>query len=107
METNTLVRHKKLHSLGIGCVSKILSKTVKVNFGTDDVKTCNVEQLVAIDISECKTISLHEYKSRILKDNSTLDMCIVGNELRRFVGIGWTVDRVVTYDDLDKYPRVV
>jgi len=107
METNTLVRHKKLTSLGIGCVSKVLSNSVRVNFGTDDVKTCKVEQLEMVDVSRCKTIELREYTTRILKDKSTLNDVIVGNELKHYVGIGWTTTRVVTIDDLKKYPRVI
>lgn len=107
METNTLVRHKKLSTLGIGCVSKVLSKSVIVNFGTEDVKTCKIEQLVLIDVSKCKTIDFSEYRTRILKDNSTLNDVIVGNELKHYVGIGWTTTRAITIDDLNKYPIVI
>lgn len=107
METNTLVRHKQLRSAGIGCVSKILKDKVKVNFGTDDVMTCSLKMLIPVDTSKCKTVTLREYQSRILIDKSKLDDVIVGNELRHFVGIGWTTTRVVTEEDLRKYPRVI
>jgi len=107
MNVNTLVTHKKLKSLGIGCISKVLSKSVKVNFGTDDVLTCSKTTLNIIDTSECKTVSFQTYKTRILNDKSKLDYAIVGNELRKYVGIGWLTERVVTEGDLKKYPRVV
>ena len=107
METNTLVTHKKLKSLGIGCVSRVLKNSVRVNFGTEEVKTCKPEHLEAIDVSKCSTISCQEYRMRILKDNSTLDYCIVGNELKHYVGIGWLTVRVVSESDLLKHPRVI
>jgi len=108
MEINTLVIHKKLKKIGIGCVSKILPKSaVRVNFGTDGVKICNVGQLELIDVSNCKTVNFSEYTTRIIKDNGTLNDVIVGNELKHYVGIGWLTTRVVTIDDLKKYPRVI
>jgi hypothetical protein len=36
-----------------------------------------------------------------------LNNCIVGNELKEFVGIGWITIRVATEDDLKQYPRVI
>lgn len=107
METNTLVTHKKLKSLGIGCVSKINKNSVRVNFGTDDVKTCKIEHLDIIDVSKCKTVTVSQFSRRIFNDNSKLDYVIIGNELRHYVGIGWVIDRVITIDDLNKYPRVI
>jgi hypothetical protein len=101
------VYHKKLRSLGIGCVAKIMSAKVKVNFGTDDVVSCSPSSLSEIDTSSCKTISFHSFRSRILEENSTLNNCIVGNELKEFVGIGWITIRVATEDDLKQYPRVI
>lgn len=107
MKINTLVKHKKLPNLGIGCVSRVLSKSAKVDFGTEDVKTCKIEQLEVIDVSECKTVDFHEFRTRILSDNSTLNYIIIGNELKHYVGIGWVTVRVVTMEDLKNYPRVV
>jgi hypothetical protein len=111
METNTLVTHKKLRTLGIGCVSKKLSKgKVKVNFGTDDTMTCSEKALNPIDTSKCKTVSFQKYRNRIMmadKTTKNLNYAIVGNELKHFVGIGWVTQRVVTHGDLEKYPRVV
>lgn len=108
METNTLVRHKQLRSAGIGCVAKVLTNKVKVNFGTDDVMTCSPKMLIPVDTSKCKTVTLREYQSRILmtEKKSKLNDVIVGNELRHFVGIGWITTRVVTEEDLMQYPRV-
>lgn len=107
MKVNTLVTHKKLKSLGIGCVSKTLSKSVKVNFGRDSVKTCNPQMLKELDVSKCKTITFREYKNTILNAKTKHSFVIVGNELRHYVGIGWTFQRVITLNDLDKHPRVI
>lgn len=107
MEINTLVRHKKIKSLGIGCVSKVLKSSVKVNFGTEDVMTCKPKMLTAIDTSNCKTVTFREFQRRILNDQSTLNRCIVGNELKEYVGIGWITLNVITEADLQKYPRVI
>ena len=106
MEINTLVTHKKL-KLGIGCILKVLSKSVKVNFGVFDTKTCKVDQLKVVDTSNCKTVISHEYSSRILKDKSDLNDVIVGNKLKHYVGIGWITTRVITIEDLKHYPRVI
>lgn len=104
---NTLVTHKKLKSLGIGCIAKELSKTYKVNFGTTDVFTCGKTSVEIVDTSKCSTISFYEFNTRILRDNSNLNRAIVGNELKEYVGIGWITLRVVTTDDLKLYPRVI
>lgn len=106
MQTNTLVFHKRNKTLGIGCISKVLTKSVKVNFGTRDVKTCNKSMLEIVDTTKCKTVTFNEYRTRVLKDNGVNDV-IVGNELQKFVGIGWVTTRVVTLDDLKKHPRVI
>jgi hypothetical protein len=104
---NTLVTHKKLKSLGIGCISKELKSSYKVNFGIDDVMTCRKNMVEIIDTSKCKTVSFSEFRNRILNDNSLLNYAIVGNELNHYVGIGWLTERVVTIADLKKYPRVI
>lgn len=109
METNTLVTHKKFRSLGIGCVSKVMKKTLKVNFGTEDTVNCNPKMLEVVDISGCKTIKFSEFKAKTITNgfpNGEV-RAIVGNELKEYVGIGWVTKRVVTHDDLKKYPRVV
>jgi hypothetical protein len=107
METNTLVRHKKNRQLGIGCVSKVLSKSVKVNWGFNDTGTCTESQLEIVDTSKCRTVSMRKFADRILHEKSTLDYVIVGNEVKQYVGIGWITLHVVTDEDLKKYPRVV
>lgn len=106
MKTNTLVTHKKFRELGIGCVAKVLKKSVQVNFGARMVKTCDPDELVRIDVKDCKTISLRKYTDRVLMSSGP-DMVILGNEVMHFVGIGWTFTRVVNVEDLKKYPRVV
>ena len=107
MNINTLVTHKKLQSLGIGCVSKTLKSSVKVNFGKYDVKTCKPEMLEIVDTSKCKTVSFDKFRDRILDDNSKLNICIVGNELKEYVGIGWVTIKIIDVNDLQKYPRVI
>mgnify|MGYP001194047342 CR=1 FL=1 len=107
MIQNTLVTHKKLQSLGIGCISKVLSKSVKVNFGLSDTKTCSTNQLNLVDVSNCKTVPFNDFRNRILQDKSDFNFAIVGNELKEYVGIGWITLRVVQPSDLLKYPRVV
>jgi hypothetical protein len=106
MEVNTLVRHKKLKSLGIGCVSKVLKKSVRVNFGLDDTMTCKLLALEVIDDKDFPTINYSAFRNRILSTGG-INNCIVGNELKEFVGIGWITLRVVTIEDLKKYPRVI
>lgn len=105
METNTLVRHKKLKSLGIGCVSKVLKSSLRVNFGLHDTITTKESQLELVDVSGSKTITFKELQAKSL--NHDLDHVIVGNELKNYVGIGLITVRVVTEEDLKLYPRVI
>lgn len=109
METNTLVTHKKRSSLGIGCISKVMKNSLKVNFGTQDTVTCNPTMLNVIDTSDCKTMSFAEFNSKSITNGfkSGNVRVIIGNELKEYVGIGWITIRVVTYDDLKKYERVI
>lgn len=107
ISVNTLVRHKKLKSLNIGCVSKLMKSTVMVNWGLDDCSKHKPEELEVVDTSKCKTVTMHEFASRILNDKSCLDDVIIGNEVKHYVGIGWVSHGVVTEADLKKYPRVV
>lgn len=104
---NTLVTHKKIKTLGIGCIAKELKSSYKVNFGLDDVVTCKKNMVEVIDTSDCKTITFNQYRNTILGVDSAVNYCIVGNELRHYVGIGWITVRVITESDLKKYPRVV
>jgi len=103
---NSLVTHKK-KNLGIGCISKEFSRLVNVNFGKDDTIKCKLSDLNIIETSNCKTISFYDYRNRIMTTKNILNDAIVGNELKHFVGIGWITVRVVTIDDLNKYPRVI
>lgn len=106
MEVNTLVRHKKLKTAGIGCIAKVLSKTVTVNWGTYEVTVCKPSELQVIDTSKCPTIPWSIVRTKIVTQQGP-DKVIIGNELMEYVGIGWTSQRVVTEADLKKYPRVV
>ncbi len=110
MKTNILVTHKKLKTLGIGCVSKIISdKKVKVNFGLEDVMTCIVTAIEQVDTSKCKTMDFKTWQAKSMCNSfkSGEVRVIIGNELKEYVGIGWTTQRVVTIEDLKKYPRVI
>jgi hypothetical protein len=108
MEVNTLVKHNKLKSLGIGCISKKTSDKFKVNFGLTDVMTCSSGALMEIDTTNCKTIELQELNNLSISNSEKLPPYIImGNELRHYVGIGWVTQRVITEDDLKKFPRVI
>ena len=105
---NTLVKHKKLNTLGIGCISKELKSSYKVNFGVTDVITCKKSMIEVVDTSNCKTIDFDEFRRMTICNSHDIpNYVIIGNELKQYVGIGWTSQRVVTEDDLIKYPRVV
>jgi hypothetical protein len=107
METNTLVTIKNKPDFGICCISKIFAKHYNVNIGTDGCEKIVKEKCLPIDVKNCKTITFNQFRSRILSDNSTLNDVIVGNELKHYVGIGWVTERVIDYEDLCKYPRVI
>lgn len=107
MKVNTLVKLKSSPSLGIGCVSKELKKSCKVNFGSEANLTCKKSDLVEVDVSGCKTVPFKEFQMRIMQDNSTLNNVILGNEIYEYVGIGWIPIRVITMADLKVYPRVI
>ncbi len=109
MDTNTLVTHKKLSSLGIGCVSRIFKKKVRVNFGMDDVIDISPSELLPVDTSNCMTISMADARriSRGIEKQGDPLTIIIGNELKQYVGIGWVSQRVITMDDLKRYPRLV
>jgi len=107
MEVNTLVRHKKLSTLGIGCISKKLSKHVYVNWGTHDVNKHSPSVLEVVDTSMCDTISFQKLKSMTITNINVIPRVIIGNEVKEYVGIGWVSVKVVQESDLTKYPRVV
>lgn len=107
LTVNTLVYHKKLRPLGIGCVSKVSASRARVNFGLSDVKTCALTMLEPIDTSKYPRVSFEYYRSAIMDAASEPSIVVLGNEVRQYVGIGWITLRVVTEDDLKKYPRVV
>ena len=107
LETNTLVRHKEKPNLGICCTSKIKGNKIVINVGIDEQLSVHVDKLELIAISHCKTKTYQEFKNRVLNNDETFNYCIVGNELKHFVGIGWITKRVITESDLSNYPRIV
>lgn len=107
METNTLVTHTKMRTLGIGCVSKVMGNKLKVNFGSYDEISCNEKALKVVDTTGTKTISFHSFQRQSIGGNVKDSIIIIGNEVKQYVGIGWVTLRVVTMDDLKKYKRVI
>lgn len=106
MEINTLVTSKVSPGLGIGCTSKVLKHSAYVNFGLYDTIKCKLKELEIVDVTDTKTIDLSIMRKRIYQEHG-INNVIVGNVLKEYVGIGWITLRVVTVDDLQKYPRVV
>ena len=93
-KVNTLVRHKKLISLGIGCIAKEYPKHYTVNWGLDDSTKCLKSAVVEIDTSKCRTVDFHKYRSRVLMADPSLEWLndvILGNVVQHFVGIGWQI----------------
>lgn len=107
MNTNVLVRHKKLKTLGIGCISRVLKRHVVVNWGFHYAAKHLPSVLETVDVSGCKTMSFAKFRSITISNPPEDHTVIVGNELKHYVGIGWVTHRVVTPDDLKKYPRVI
>ena len=108
MEINTLVRHNKLKSLGIGCVSKLLSGKAKINFVLYDTMTCSLSSLIEISIKDCKTMSFDELKKLTISNSEDIpSYVIVGNELCEYVGIGWVSVKVIEESDLKEYIRII
>ena len=108
MEINTLVRHKKLTSLGIGCISKVRKSSYRVNFGMDDCITCKESILTPVDVSSAKTLPFDDFRRMSICNSKDLPKrVIIGNEVKEWVGIGWVSIGVVTENDLTKYSRVV
>lgn len=106
MNVNTLVKHKT-KNLGIGCISKVLSKSVKVNFGTDDCITVKTEMLTLVDVSKSKTIPFDVLRKQSFLNTVKDSPVIIGNELKHYVGIGWISKGVITESDLLTYKRAI
>lgn len=106
MEINTLVTSKVSPDLGIGCISKVLKHSAYVNFGLYDTIKCKLKELEIVDVTNTRTIDFQELKNRVLRQSGE-NIVIHFNEVKEYVGIGWITLRVVTVDDLQKYPRVV
>lgn len=104
MEINTLVTHKHLSSLGIGIISEKLKRSVKVRFGESDFRKLKLEELKPVDVSQCKTITEHDWKST---DAIKHKYVITGNVLQRWNGIGWIAERSITHDDLMRFKIVL
>lgn len=107
MVINTFVELKGLPFLGIGCVSKVLKKTVRVNFGTDDCIILDPKQLVLVDVSKTETITFQEFQTMSMANAVRTPALIIGNEVKEWVGIGWISKRIVTKQDLLKLKRVI
>lgn len=109
-DVNTLVRHKKLKTLGIGCIAKVHPKHYTVNWGQEDTSKHLKSVVEVVDVSKCRTVPFQKFRNRIMMADPTtknLDDVILGNVVKHFVGIGWVNQRVVTEKDLLSIPRVV
>jgi len=111
LEPNTLVTIQGKPHYGICCIAKIFKNQYNVNIGTQDVQKINKKKCIPVDITNCKTITFQQFKHTILDANPKKQghdgFVIVGNELMKYVGIGWITQRVINYNDLKKYPRVI
>lgn len=108
MQVNDLVIITTARGLGIGCIAKKLSKKMRVNVGLNDVLDVAPSKLQLLDTSKCKTVTFDKYRRRIMNVGmQNFNHAIVGNVLQEFVGIGWIDLRVITEEDLMKYPRVI
>lgn len=110
IDVNTLVRHNKLKTLGIGCIAKVHPKHFTVNWGLEDSAKCLKTAVSPIDVTKAKTVSFDKFRRRIMmadSETANLDYVIVGNVVKHFVGIGWIDRSVVTEQDLLTIPRVV
>lgn len=108
-KVNELVKHKRIAQFGIGCVSKVTSRHIYVNWGTDDTEKHTASQLTAVDTSMCEEVPMSLFRALNItngwKDDQSV--MIIGNEVKHWVGIGWVSRGVVKDSDLKKYPRLV
>ena|ERR1035437_9874082 len=103
MEIKALVTHKHLKSLGIGIVSEKMKKSFRVKFGQNDVRKFHSEFIRFIDTSKSKFVSMDEIKQKAVKnDNAIFENC-----LKQYSGSEWMFIRIITEEDLEKYPRVL
>lgn len=108
MKVAQLVTSTNRQFAGIGCVSKVLKKSVRVNHGTDSVMTCNPQNLSLVNTENCKTLKFSDFKRMSVVNSKDLPSCvIIGNEVNEYVGIGWISRGVVEPEDLKKYPLIV
>jgi hypothetical protein len=108
MEELTLVTHKTGKFKGIGCITKVLKASVKVNHGEYDVISCKPKDLEVVDVNNSKTIIFSDLrKMNFTNSNKLPKYAIIGNSLKEYVGIGWIHTRVVTEADLKVFPRVI
>lgn len=109
MTVNTLVRHKKLKTLGIMCISKVHPKHYTINWGKEDSAKCLKTTVEEIDVSKCKTMTYADFRRKGISNSYKENECtlIIGNVVKHYVGIGWVDQHVVTEQDLLTIPRVV
>lgn len=103
MQTNTLVKHKHLKSLGIGVVSRTLKSSIEVTFGENDIRKLKPEELRQIDASKIKTVSFADVKNRMSKDKYYIHK----NVLAQLVGISWIFIRNISEEDLEQFKVVI
>jgi len=108
LPVNTLVTHKRGAFDGIGCVTKVFTKSVRVNIGMSESMTCKFDALESVDVSRCRELKFVDFKIKSMNNSPDLPKrVVIGNIISEYVGIGWIKIGVVTVEDLQKYPRVV
>lgn len=101
---NTLVKHKRLNSLGIGIVNRSLKNKVEVRFGQKEIGKFSHDEIAPVDTTGVKTVPRAFFESGGVKD----DFLIFGNLLQHFMGIGgWIFIRVATEDDLKRFKVII
>ena len=91
----------------IGVITRVLKTRVEVRFKDDTFIKFRPEQIETIATHHCETVAFSRYQARILNQDQELDRVILGNELKKFVGVGWVTEDYVTERLLGMYPRVV
>lgn len=107
MKMNTLVRWRGKKGFGIGVVVKPLKNSAHVQFTEDCVKKINYGFLEEVDVSGCEVLPYKDFRRMSYTNAESLpEVLIIGNEVGRYVGIGWVMEKIVEEEDLKKYPRV-
>ena len=101
-DVNKLCYYKK----DICAIAKETKTHYFVNIGTSLQKKVAKSKVIFIDTSNCQEMKYSELK-RLMLGNKLEEKVIIGNELKKFVGIGLITERVIKEADLKTYKRIV